>query len=278
MLVLSALIAAGLFGVADYMGGRASRSAPALVVTFLGQGAALCVLGALAWASGVPVAGPSDWMWGGLAGVAGGTGLLAFYRAMGSGYMTVAAPISAALTGAVPVVVGFLQGERPGSLALIGMPVALASVVLIGDLFGPGHRRAPRQVVILACAAGAVFGSLFVLLDRTSASSGMWPVVAMRAASVPFLAVVVLATRTRLSPARSVPWLIAVGGVFDSLANAFFLFAARQGLMSVAAVIVALYPASTLALAVRVDREKIHRSQAVGLGVAVVGLVLLALG
>lgn len=278
MLVMSALIGAGLFGVADYMGGRASRTAPAMVVTFLGQAAALVALASIAVLSGVPVAPVSDWIWGGLAGIAGGSGLLAFYRAMGSGYMTVAAPVSAALTGAVPVVVGFAQGERPGALALVGMPVALVSVVLIGDLFGPGHRRAPRQVVVLACVAGAVFGSLFVLLDRTSTSSGVWPVVAMRAASVPFLAVVVLASRTRVSSARSVPWLIAVGGVFDSLANAFFLFAAREGLMSVAAVIIALYPASTLALAIRLDREKIHRSQAVGLGVAVVGLVLLAVG
>lgn len=260
------------------MGGRASRVAPALVVTFLGQGAALVALATIAVVSGVPVAPWSDWVWGGLAGIAGGAGLLAFYKAMGSGYMTVAAPISAALTGAVPVVIGLLEGERPGALALIGMPVALASVVLIGDLFGPGHRRAPRIVVLLSLASGTVFGSLFVLLDRTSDTSGVWPVVAMRAASVPFLALVVLASRSSLRGARRVPWLIAVGGVLDSLANAFFLFAAREGLMSVAAVIIALYPASTLVLAVRLDREKIHRSQAVGLAVAVAGLAMLTLG
>lgn len=278
MLVFTALIAAGLFGVADYMGGRASRTAPALVVTFLGQGAALVALAVLALLSGVPMPGPVDWIWGGLAGVAGGSGLLAFYRAMGSGYMTVAAPISAALTGAVPVAIGLLEGERPGPLALAGMPIALASVILIGDLFGPGHRRAPRIVIVLAVLSGTVFGSLFVLLDRTSSTSGMWPVVAMRAASVPFLGFVVLVSRPALSRARSVPWLIVVGGILDSLANAFFLFASREGLMSVAAVIIALYPASTLVLAVRLDREKIHRSQAVGLVAAIVGLVLLAVG
>lgn len=272
------MIAAVLFGFADYMGGRASRVAPALVVTLFGQFAALVALTVVAVVSGVPVAPLSDWAWGGAAGIAGGTGLLAFYRAMGSGFMTVAAPISAVMTGAVPVIVGLLQGERPGAWALVGMPIALCAVVLVSDLFGPGHRRAPRIVVILAFVAGLVFGSLFVLLDRTSTTSGVWPVVAMRAASVPFLALVALASRARVSKVRSAPWLIAVGGVFDSLANAFFLFAARAGLMSVSAVIIALYPASTLALAVRLDREKIHRSQAVGLGVAVVGLLLLTLG
>lgn len=278
MLVLGSLVAAGLFGVADYMGGRASRIAPALVVTLVGQFAALVALTVVAVASGVPVAPFNDWVWGGAAGIAGGTGLLAFYRAMGSGYMTVAAPISAVMTGAVPVVIGLMQGERPGIAALVGMPVALAAVVLVSDLFGPGHRRAPRIVVILAFIAGLVFGSLFVMLDHTSSTSGVWPVVAMRAASVPFLWIVALATHTRVSSARSAPWLIAVGGIFDSLANAFFLVAARAGLMSIAAVIIALYPATTLALAVRLDREKIHRSQAVGLGVAAIGLLLLTLG
>lgn len=278
MLVIMALIAAGLFGVADFMGGRASRVAPALVVTFLGQGAALVVLFAIAMISGVPLAPLNDWVWGGLAGIAGGAGLLAFYRAMGSGFMTVAAPISAVMTGAVPVVVGLVQGERPGALAIAGMPIALLSVVLVSDLFGPGHRRAPRIVVVLAFISGLVFGSLFVLLDHTSSTSGVWPVVAMRAASVPFLALVVLGTRARVSTGRAAIWLIAFGGVFDSLANAFFLFATREGLMSVVAVIIALYPATTLALAIRLDREKVHRSQVVGLVIAVPGLVLLALG
>lgn len=278
MLILGSLIAAGLFGVADYMGGRASRVSPALVVTLVGQFAALVALGAIALISGVPVAPLNDWVWGGAAGIAGGSGLLAFYRAMGSGFMTVAAPISAVMTGAVPVVIGLVQGERPGTLALVGMPVAFVAVVLVSDVFGPGHRRAPRIVVVLSFVAGLVFGSLFVMLDHTSSTSGLWPVVAMRAASVPFLALVALGTRADVARARSAPWLIAIGGIFDSLANAFFLVASRAGLMSVAAVIIALYPATTLALAVRLDREKIHRSQAVGLGVAAVGLLLLTLG
>jgi uncharacterized membrane protein len=157
-----------------------------MVVTLLGQSAALVVLGLVAIGSGVPLPPASDWMWGGLAGIAGSSGLIAFYRAMGSGFMTVAGPISAVTTGAVPVIIGLATGERPGVLALVGMPIALGAVVLVADAFGPGHRRAPRMVVILAFGAGLVFGSLFVLLDRTSADSGIWPVVAMRVASVKF--------------------------------------------------------------------------------------------
>jgi drug/metabolite transporter (DMT)-like permease len=47
--------------------------------------------------------------------------------------------------------------------------------------------------------------------------------------------------------------------------------------MSVVATINSFYPASTLLLATKVDRERIHRSQAVGLGFAAAALVLISL-
>ena len=173
--------------------------------------------------------------------------------------------------------IGLVQGERPGALALFGMPIALVAVALVSDVFGPDHRRAPRQVVYLSLIAGGVFGSLFVVLDHTSTTSGVWPIVAMRVASVPYMAFVVLGSRKKVSSARFCLPLIIVSGVLDSLANALFLLATREGYMSVVAVIVALYPASTLILATRIDREKIHRPQAVGLGMAALALVMITL-
>ena len=275
--VVFGLSAASIFGIADYLGGRASRSVHAIVVTFLGQSAALVVLLLIAFGSGVPAPGIEDWLWGGLAGVCGATGLLAFYRAMGSGFMTVAAPISAVTTGGIPIVIGLVQGERPGTLALLGMPIALFAVALVSDVFGPDHRRAPRYVVYLSLVAGAVFGSLFVILDHTSTTSGVWPIVAMRVASVPYMAIVVMVSRKKVSSARFYLPIVIVSGVFDSIANALFLLATREGYMSVVAVIVALYPASTLLLATRIDKEKIHRPQALGLGLAVLALVMITL-
>jgi uncharacterized membrane protein len=64
-------------------------------------------------------------------------------------------------------------------------------------------------------------------------------------------------------------------GVLDTVANALYLLAVRHGLMSIVATINSFYPASTLLLATRLDKEKIHRSQAVGLGLAALALVLI---
>jgi drug/metabolite transporter (DMT)-like permease len=59
-------------------------------------------------------------------------------------------------------------------------------------------------------------------------------------------------------------------------ANALYLIAVRQGMLSVVAVIASLYPASTVVLAFAIDRERVSRWQAVGLAVGVGALVLVS--
>ena len=270
-------MAASVYGVADYCGGRATRSISAMTVTFVGQSAGLIVLLVLVFLSGVPVPPASDFIWGGIAGVAGSTGLLAFYKAMGSGFMTVVAPVSAVTATAVPVVIGLLNGERPGVLALCGIPVALVAIALVSDVLGPNHRKAPRSIIVMAFVAGATFGSLFVILGHTNDAGGLWPVVAMRFTSVPYMAVVMYFMKRKPSEAKANLPIVVASGILDSLANALYLLAVREGLMSIVATINSFYPASTLLLATRLDKERIHRSQAVGLGLAVVALLFITL-
>lgn len=270
-------MAAGVYGVADYCGGRASRSISPMTVTFVGQSAGLVVLLVLVLLSGVPIPPASDFIWGGIAGVAGSTGLLAFYKAMGSGFMTVVAPVSAVTATAVPVVIGLMTGERPGILALCGIPVALIAIALVSDVLGPNHRRAPRSIVIMAFVAGATFGSLFVILGHTNDAGGLWPVVAMRFTSVPYMALVMFFMKRKPSEAKANLPVVVASGVLDSVANALYLLAVRHGLMSIVATINSFYPSSTLLLATRLDKEKIHRSQAVGLALAVIALLFISL-
>jgi uncharacterized membrane protein len=275
--IFLALMAASVYGVADYCGGRATRSISAMTVTFVGQSAGLIVLLVLVFLSGVPVPPASDFIWGGIAGIAGSTGLLAFYKAMGSGFMTVVAPVSAVTATAVPVVIGLLNGERPGVLALCGIPVALVAIALVSDVLGPNHRKAPRSIIVMAFVAGATFGSLFVILGHTNDAGGLWPVVAMRFTSVPYMAVVMYFMKRKPSEAKANLPIVMASGILDSLANALYLLAVREGLMSIVATINSFYPASTLLLATRLDKERIHRSQAVGLGLAVVALLFITL-
>jgi drug/metabolite transporter (DMT)-like permease len=68
-----------------------------------------------------------------------------------------------------------------------------------------------------------------------------------------------------------------VAGVFDMGANGLYMVAVRTGLLSVVAVVASLYPASTVALAYFVDKERISKWQAAGLALAVLALVLVTL-
>ena len=57
-------------------------------------------------------------------------------------------------------------------------------------------------------------------------------------------------------------------------ANALYLIAARNGDISVVAPLAALYPVTTVILALIIDRERLRAVQVVGLFFAVLALVL----
>ncbi len=66
-------------------------------------------------------------------------------------------------------------------------------------------------------------------------------------------------------------------GVLVLAANGLYLVAARDGLLVVVAVLVALYPASTVVLATLLDRERASRWQVVGMGVAAIAVTLITI-
>lgn len=277
MAVLLAAFSAFFYGVADYCGGRATRHTTSAAVTVRGQSASLLVVGVLLLIDGSAPAPASDWGWGLLAGFAGGAGLLAFYRAMASGAMTVTAPITAVVGTVVPVAVGLIQGERPGGLAYAGILVAITSVGLVSTSTSARHVTASWRMVLMAATSGACFGTIFVLLSHTSDEAGMWPLLGMRLTSIPTVLVFALIARKSLAvPRVALPTALA-SGMLDTLSNGLYLLAAQRGMLIIVAVVTALYPVSTVVLATTLDEEKVSRSHLVGMIGAGVALVLVSL-
>ncbi len=278
MPILLALTSAVVYGVADYCGGRASRVFASALVTFVGQVVSLTLVLGIVLIAGTPVPGGSTFAWGAFAGAAGALGLVSLYHSFANGAMTVVAPLSAVTGAIVPVAVGLVDGERPGGLAYVGIVLALGAVALISGAVGERDRPTPRPIMALALFAGLCFGLLFVALDRTDPDSGLWPLAAARMSSVPILLVLVLALRARPGRHRGPLLLAAITGFLDMAANLAYLEAVRGGLLSVVAVVSSLYPASTVALAFALDRERVDRWQAVGMGLAAAALILVTLG
>jgi drug/metabolite transporter (DMT)-like permease len=282
--VTLALLSAVWYGSADFAGGLAARRAPAVAVVVWSQlvGVAVLLAAIVLAAPGATVTTP-DLGFGAAAGLFGGIGMVLLYRGLAQGVVTVVSPVTAVTAAVVPVVGGVVLGEAVGGLAAAGVVVGIAAVALLS--FAPGSvpvHHSPddvRRSVLAAIGAGSAFGLFFLLLDRTHADAGLWPLLAARASSIPLLALVGLVARSSFRvPGPRTRWLVVAAGALDMAANVSFLLATREGSVSVVAVIVALAPAATLALARVVLHERVRRMQAFGLAVGAAAVVLIAIG
>ena len=287
MAALLALAAAATWGVADFLGGLTSRRADERTVAALSQFAGLAVLAVV-----VPLAGGSASVaalgWGALAGLGGAGGLVLYFRGLAIGPMGVTAPVSA-LTGAVvPVLAGLALGERPGPVAFLGIVVGVAATVLASrpaeeavlhpdqSTGAPADGSRLRRGIVAAALAGVLFGLFFVALDQTPPDSGLWPLLGARVSGVTMLAVLLLRRRPGRPDRRALVVSLGVG-VLDMAANTLFLLAARIGLLVLVSVLTSLYPVVLVLLARLVLQERLGRWQQVGVVLALVAVVLIAL-
>jgi drug/metabolite transporter (DMT)-like permease len=271
--IVLAGLSAAIWGIADFSGGKASQRAHPLAVTVVSQLFGLPVLAlCLVAVPGAPAG--RDIGWGAVAGVCGFLGIVLLYRALSGGAMAVVAPVTAVTAAVIPMAVGLVTDHAPTVLGFAGAACAVVAIALV-SLGSSGDRSTvgPR-LVGLALAAGALFGVFFALLGQASEGAGVWSLAAVRLTSIPFGVLLMVRSRTpwRL-PTAVLPWA-AVAGVFDIAANALFILATFSGHLSVVAAIASLYPASTVLLALTIDRERIRPLQLVGLALAAAALVL----
>jgi uncharacterized membrane protein len=279
MAIVLALCSALSYGLSDFVGGFVSRRTSAWVVAVVGQSSsAVCTLVVASFVSGSPE--PRDFAWAVLGGIGGGMGVGFLYRGFTTGRMSVVAPVSAVGSAIVPVAAGALGGERPGGLVWLGIAVAMPAIWLVSTT--PAAARTEQgslgEGLLDGVLAGLGFGVLFASLGQIPDSAGLWPLALTQVVSVP--AVILLATLVRapwLPRGRAVSWAL-VCGPLGAAATLTFLLATQRGYLTVSGVLAALYPASTVVLAMIVLREHVHRAQAVGLALCAVTVALVAAG
>lgn len=286
MAALLAAVSAVAFGVGDFLGGLSARRMAAIATTLVAQLTGLLLLAVLAPVVGGTVT-TADLGYGAAAGFVGAGALMTFYWALSAGQMSVVAPVSAVTSALVPLVFGLIDGERPGAVPLAGALLALPAIVLISreptDAHGadetdePTVSATPSAVIAASVLAGVGFGAFLVLISRSSADSGLWPLTAARATAIPVITAAAFAARSWRVERKGLG--LALGaGVFDVTANASFLVASRLGLLTLVGVLGSMYPASTVLLARVVLKERLARHQLSGLALAVVALVAIAAG
>ena len=271
--ILYGILSAASWGAADFIGGIATKRTAAYRVLFLAEVAGLVPFLALALLTHEAMPPAAELFLGALASLVGLTGLTILYRALADGKMSIAAPISALLAALVPVVVGLLTLGIPPLTTILGFGFTLGAVWLISQSNSTG-RRFTLSDLRLPLFAGIFFGLYFVLLHAATRHAFYWVLVAARLAGFLALGFYALITRQPALPPREV-WGHAISnGIIDIAGSAFFVLASTMGRMDVAAVLGALYPASTVFLAWLILREQITRLQAIGITLAFVAIVL----
>jgi len=270
--LLLAVAASIGWGTTGMLAGRVSRRLPPLHVAMALEWSGLAMVALV-----LLVLHPAPGSGGDLlialgAGVAGALGNVLIYAALSVGAMGLVAPIAAS-GAAIPVIAfGVAEGDRPTTLAIAGMVLALVGGATVAR--APG--RATRRGLGLALMAALSYALYFSLLDLASDGGALWATTTSRAMAAVFLTLVVIVLGHRIGRTERRGLVRAMPiGLLDALATLAFALATTRGLVSLVAVIACLYPLTTAALAYALLGERLGRWQALGAALAVAGVAMI---
>jgi drug/metabolite transporter (DMT)-like permease len=276
--VFFGLAAAITWGTGDFSGGLATRRAPVTVVLLCSQLVGITLVTTLALLARERLPSPADMAWGAAAGIAGLVGLASLYRAMSLGQMGTVAPVSGVVSAALPVIAGALTQGLPAPLVLLGFVFALTGVWFISRSGSAASQGADRTTsILLALVSGAGFGGFLILIAQAQNGAVFWPLAVARAASLLVVLVWLLFKRSIQLPPRNAIIPIIAAGTMDAGGNLFFLLSAQSGRLDIAGVLSSLYPATTVILALTILRERLIRSQFVGIALALIAIPMISL-
>jgi drug/metabolite transporter (DMT)-like permease len=239
------------------------------------------------------------WALAALAGVINMIASLSLYYSFQIGVMSIVAPVSSAYP-ALTVALAIASGERITVLRGAGLAVTLVGVILAATTFTPSaagpananpeRESAPKEsapkesahlskgvgwALLAALGFGVLFWFLgFYVVPAVGSAISVW-VIRLTCFSV--LAAAAFPTRQSLAlPSGSVWWLLAVVGFLDTAAFVANNAGLSTGQVSVVSVLASLYGAVTVLLSWIFLREKLERTQWLGIILIFLGIVLVS--
>jgi drug/metabolite transporter (DMT)-like permease len=299
--LLLALASSASYGASDFLASRVTeRLSPVLLVLY-SQAVQGLVLLVVVLAIGQPFAA-LGLAWGSAAGGLIAIALVAYYQALKTGPTAVVAPLAA--SGAViPVLVDLALGRFPGALALAGVLVVGAGIVVTTlatsrdareeptppcrGAMQPGLGRVlaldrPRGSILLALVAAVLFGIFFLVVDRGSAVAGdgvLWVAVGIQIGALPITLAAALPTGglrgLRVArPAVLIP--VGVLTVLNLAGDASLSYAVIGAELALVSVLASLAPVVTVVLARAFTAERLTWLQGAGVALAMAGTLVVA--
>src|SRR5438874_5306929 len=223
-----ALAAAASWGVGDFFGGLKSRTLRPVAVLIVAQPIGGTLLGIWVAVRGQGPPG-SEVFWACVASVFGTIGLIAFYRGMAAGALSIVAPIAGA-GAAIPVIWGLARGDHPSGYQELGFAAALIGVVLASFERKPEAARLAAGVGWAAIAMLA-FGAYYIPMHAASPGDFLWAAFVFRLTSTTLIAAAWLVLRPPSARRADLPVLASIG-ILDTGGNVFFSAASEKGLRS----------------------------------------------
>ena len=284
------------WGAADFAARFASRRVGAYRTLFFMQFFGFVALSAyLKWTIGFSsvVPGWRPWVMAIAAGVINMVASLSLYHSFEIGTMSIVGPVSSSYP-ALTVALSLLSGERIHALRGTGLAVTLLGVILAATSFAEQAKSAPTAAPIQnetahahlsngvgwAICAAVGFGVLFWFLGfhvvpLVGSAVSVW---VMRLTALVALAVLAVPGRQTIRPPHgSVWWLLLAVGVLDTAAFVANNAGLSTGQVSVVSVLASLYGAVTVLLSWIFLRERLERSQWLGIALIFAGIVLVSL-
>ena len=273
MAIALALISSILWGTSDFVGGTVSKRLPSSTVLLWSSFAALPFVAVIALVAGDLHFSGTTVGWGIVAGVSCSLGIVALYQALATGVMGVVAPI-ASTSVLVPVAVGFARGEGPGPVRSVGIALAIIGVILAGGPHLRLFRSGGHRPIVLALIAALGIGISLLAVANGSGDNALSTLLVMRLVYPVLLIVVVIVTRAPKMAGRGNIMPAAAAGIGDALAVTLYGVATRSGALPVVAALSSLFPVTTLVLARQIDHERLEREQAIGVALALIGVLI----
>lgn len=228
------------------------------------------------------------WIWALVATLLNIASSLALYRAFQVGMLSLVSPIAASYA-VVTVVLAFLSGEVLTGLQNLAIVFVLFGVIVCSTpsarrpgrlFFVPPWRGASMQGIMLALLASLGYGLTFWLLGFfvTPGLGSITPVWFIRVLTPCVLLICSPFVKLPLTfPRGSVWWLLLGIGFFDTLAYIAYTSGMQPGQISLVTLLSSLYSAVTVLLAWIFLRERLQRTQWLGILVIFIGIVLVNL-
>ena len=291
--IILGLTGAVCWGMADFAARFASRRVGAYRTLFFMQFFGFLALSAyLKFTGGFSHVAPGwqPWALTVVAGLLNVTASLSLYYSFEIGVMSIVGPVSSSYP-ALTVALALLSGERIHALRGIGMAVTLTGVLLAAMSFAPKASelaaangaspgaqlsRGVGWAVLAAVGFGFMFWFLgFHVVPLVGDAVSVW---VMRLTALVSLSVFALPARQSIRfPHGGVWWMLAAVGLMDTAAFVANNAGLHIGPVSVVSVLASLYGAVTVLLSWIFLRERLERSQWLGIVLIFIGIVCVSI-